>query len=69
MTYEECMQLVGAYAASVELCGRLEGDGRRADAATVRDCLGEFIGSLLETSAVGDRRGLVTCACCRGDGD
>lgn len=64
MTYEECMNLVEAYEASVKLADGLGGftpttdhiSYLRGEAKNIRDYLGEFIGSLLNESPIGDGR-------------
>ena len=60
MTYEECMNLIEAFQGSVELVNEMDRSMERSDMKTkaehVRDYLGEFIGSLLNESPIGDRR-------------
>jgi hypothetical protein len=57
MIYEECMDLVEAFQASVELVDEMETARSDLKVKTehIRDYLGEFIGSLLEESPIGDR--------------
>lgn len=54
MIYEECMNLVEAYANACVLVEKLDGPLLQR-ATNTRDYLGEFIGSLLEESPIGDR--------------
>ena len=55
MTYEECMNLVEAYANACVLVEKLDGPLLQR-ATNTRDYLGEFIGSLLHESPIGDGR-------------
>ena len=57
MIYEECMDLVEAFQASVELVDEMETarSDMKVKAEHIRCYLGEFIGSLLEESPIGDR--------------
>lgn len=57
MIYEECMDLVEAFQASVELVDEMETarSDLKVKSEHIRDYLGEFIGTLLEESPIGDR--------------